>query len=74
MDLRVDLQHSLTCDEAPRSHAPVVFKFPRDEQVLDDSIPKNRSTRNRFNACRGRRETNETRLAFRRSSPAASAQ
>jgi hypothetical protein len=36
MDLRVDLQHSLTCDEAPRSHAPVVFKFPRDEQVLDD--------------------------------------
>ena len=36
MDLRVDLQHSLKCDEALRSHAPVVFKFPRDAQVLDD--------------------------------------
>ena len=36
MALGIDLQRSRPCDEAPRSHRPVVFKFPRDGQVLDD--------------------------------------
>ena len=36
MDLGVDLQHSRPCDGAPRSHAPVVLKFPHDGHILDD--------------------------------------